>query len=125
MIFRELFEQWFENLFILNCGRARPILLFSDNHNLRNRVCDPPSPTTRCRCCQSFKGQVQKSCYRSSLSASRFHCRTPQLWRIAVARVCTQKLVRDAFAKCGIHPFDLCAIDRKEVLPRQIPRRSE
>ena len=48
---------------------------------------------------------------------------TPQLWSKAVDRVCTPKLVRDAFAKCGIHPFDPCAIDRKEVVPRQIPRR--
>ena len=48
---------------------------------------------------------------------------TPQLWKIAVERVCTKHLVQSAFAKCGICPFSPSAVDRKELHPRQVPKR--
>ena len=33
---RELFELWFEKLFLPNCGKERPVVLFSDNHSSRD-----------------------------------------------------------------------------------------
>ena len=33
---RQLFERWFEKVFIPNCGRARPVVLFSDNQSSRD-----------------------------------------------------------------------------------------
>ena len=40
---------------------------------------------------------------------------THQWWKVAIAHICSIKLVKDAFVKCGFALSDPAAVDRKEV----------
>ena len=39
---KELFQDWFEKVFLPNCGRERPVILLLDNHDshLSSKVID-------------------------------------------------------------------------------------
>lgn len=134
---------WFNDIFLENCGDARPQLLICDSHksheaysiletarenNIHTLALPPHNTTHRL---QPLDKNVfgPFSCYYNEacteyLSASPLNTINkwyfPELLASAWERSMTAKNITSGFATCGIYPYRSNAVDKEDFMPSRV-----
>ena len=139
---RQMYTDWFNKVFLRHAPRERPLLLLQDGATahisadlidsaIANEVillCFPPKLTHILQPCdvviyRKMKAEVSKimrqvKMLRGDLWVNK--SKVPAVFREALDNAFTPAIIREAFRKCGIYPFDWNAIDH-DLIKKKSP----
>lgn len=141
-----LFLKWFKELFIPNCGKARPVALIMDNHdshinldiiklareNMIELIGLPPHTTHYLQPLDvgvngPLKAKLNtialNGCYlntNQTITKAKF----PTLISYAIDQFCSPANIKSAFRKSGLFPIDKEAIDKSQIAKAKFSKPS-
>ncbi|XP_033747537.1 uncharacterized protein LOC117332656 [Pecten maximus] len=135
----DLFQRWFENVFLVYAPKARPLILTMDNHeshlsietiklareNHIELLCLPPHTTHILQPLDvGLFRPIKKAVCEFSVSLGYANSslvigknRLAQLLKAAIDKACSVHNIKNSFRKCGMVPFNPDAIDKTKLAP--------
>jgi hypothetical protein len=138
----ELFKLWFEKIFLIHCGRARPVLLILDNHDshINVDIIDmarandvhllglPPHTTHILQPLDvSINGPLKSKFFTLASNLGFVNrnmvigkAKLPLVLSYAIDQFCSPAHINGSFRKSGIVPFCPDAIDKTQLVPSAV-----